>query len=113
MLVVSFRSFKADQMIANIKTALRDALRQFSGNRPALIACYVPEVETFEGTEQPKTATFELVQRFLLHPDAQNIVSLTFFSDPKINVRAGEVETGLPSVRFVANKFRGSPIEIF
>jgi hypothetical protein len=112
-LLVSFRSEKPDQMVANIEEALRDALRQFSGNRPAMVVCYIPEVESFAGTEKEGTATWRLVQRFLSRPEAKNIVSLTFFSEPKIDMRPGETETGMPSVRFVANKFRHSPIAIF
>jgi len=112
-LVISFRSRKPDRMVSNIEKELRDALNQFSGNRPAAVICYVPEVESFEDVEKAGTATYELVNRFLTRPDAQNIVSLTFVSDPKIDRRSGEIDTRLPSVRFVATKFRGSPLEIF
>jgi len=112
-LVVSFRSRKSDRMIPSIEADLRDALRQFSGDRPAVVICYVPEIESFAGVEKPGTDTFALVHRFFTRADAQNIVSLTFASDPKIDSRQGEIDTGLPSVRFVAQKFRGSPLEIF
>jgi hypothetical protein len=112
-LMISFRSRKPDRMIANIEAELRDALNQFSGDRPAAVICYVPEVESFEDAEEAGTATYGLVHRFLARPDAQNIVSLTFVSDPIIDRRSGEIDTGLPSVRFVATKFRGSPLEIF
>jgi len=40
-------------------------------------------------------------------------VSLTFVTDPKVDIRSGEIETGLPSVRFVAKKFPDSPLQIF
>jgi hypothetical protein len=112
-LVVSFRSRKSDQMIANIEADLRDALKQFSGDRPAMIVCYVPEIDSFAGVEKPGTDTYALVRRFLTREDAQNIVSLTFASDPTIDFRQGEIDTGLPSVRFVAQKFRGSHLDKF
>jgi hypothetical protein len=112
-LVVSFRSRKPDQMIANIEADLCDSLKQFSGNRPAVIVCYVPEIDSFAGVEKPGTATYALVHRFLTREDAQNIVSLTFASDPIIDFRLREIDTGLPSVRFVAQKFRGSHLGKF
>jgi hypothetical protein len=112
-LVVSFQSRKPDEMISNIETDLRDALRQFSGDRPAAIVCYVPEIGSFAGTEKNGTATFALVRRFLTRPDAGNIVSLTFMSDPTIDFRSNEIATEIPCVRFVANKFRESRLSIF
>jgi hypothetical protein len=112
-LVVSFRSRKSDQMIANFEADLRDALKQFSGNRPAVIVCYVPEIDSFAGVEKAGTETYALVHRFLTREDAQNIVSLTFASDPIIDFRPDEIDTGLPSVRFVVHKFRGSHLEKF
>ncbi len=110
---LSIQSRRPDQMIANIEKELKDALKQLTGTLPSALVCYVPEVETFEGILEPRTATSQLVQRFLSRPDAQKVVSIAFFSDPVVDRRAGEVETGLPSVRYVANKFRGSPLEIF
>lgn len=112
-LVVSLQSRKPDQMISSIEADLRDALKQFSGNRPAAIICYVPEIGSFAGTEKNGTATFALVHRFLTRPDAKNIVSLTFMSDPTIDFRSNEVETEIPCVRFVAHKFRESRLAIF
>ncbi len=112
-LIVSLKSSKPDHMIGSIEGDLRDALRQFSGNRPAAIVCYVPEIESFAGTEKSGTATFALVHRFLTRADAKNIVSLTFTSDPTIDFRSNETETGIPCVRFVANKFRESRLAIF
>lgn len=112
-LIVSLKSSKPDQMISSIEADLRDALRQFSGNRPAAIVCHVPEIESFAGTEKAGTATFALVHRFLTRGDAKNIVSLTFMSDPTINFRPNETETEIPCVRFVANKFRESRLAIF
>ena len=48
-------------MIANIEADLRDALKQFSGNRPAMIVCYIPELDSFAGVEKPGTETYALV----------------------------------------------------
>jgi len=110
---LSIQSRRPDQMIANIEETLKSALKQFTGTLPSALVCYVPEVETFEGILDPRTATSQLVQRFLSRPDAQKVVSIAFFSDPVVDRRPGEVETGLPSVRYVASKFRGSPLEIF
>jgi hypothetical protein len=112
-LIVSLKSIKPDQMISSIEADLRDALKQFSGNRPAAIVCYVPEIESFAGTEKSGTATFALVHRFLTRPAAKNVVSLTFISDPTIDLRSHETATEIPSVRFVANKFRESRLAIF
>ena len=112
-LVVSLKSSKPDQMITSIENDLRDALKQLSGNRPAAIVCYVPEIESFAGTEKSGTATFALVHRFFTRPDAKNIVSLTFVSDPTIDFRSNETETEIPCVRFVANKFRESRLANF
>jgi hypothetical protein len=111
--VISFQSRKPDRMINNIEGELRDALNQFTGERPAALICYVPEIDSFKNVENPGTTTYELVHRILARRDAQNLVSLTFFSDPIFNRRSGEIDTGLPSLRFVSTKFRGSPLEIF
>jgi hypothetical protein len=113
-LVLSAQSRRPDQVIANIERELEDALKhQLTGKRPGALICYVPEVETFEGILDQKTATSQMVQRFLSRSDASQIVSITFFSDPWIGARPGEIETQLPSVKYVANKFRGTPLEIF
>ena len=112
-LVISFQSRKPDRMITKLEGELRDALNQFTGERPAALICYVPEIDSFQNAENPGTATYELVHRILARPDAQNLVSLTFFSDPIFDRRSGEIDTGLPSLRFVSTKFRGSPLEIF
>ena len=78
-----------------------------------MIVCSVPEIDSFAGVEKLGTETYALVHRFLKQEDAQNIVSLTFASDPIIDFRPGEIDTGLPSVRFVSQKFRGSHLEKF
>lgn len=111
--IVSLKSSKPDHMISSIEADLRDALRQFSGNRLASIVCYVPEIESFAGTEKNGTATFALVHRFLTRADAKNIVSVTFMSDPTVDFRSSETETEIPCIRFVANKFRESRMAIF
>jgi hypothetical protein len=113
-LLVTCRSQKADQMVANIEHDLRDALQQLTGSRPAAIVCYVPEVEAFDGTEKFGTATHALVHRILSLPAARNIFSITLFSDQKIDRRSDQTGTEMPSVRFFAEKFRGSRLaEIF
>jgi len=110
---LSIRSRRPDQMIANIENELKDALKQLTGTLPSALVCHVPEVQSFEGILDPRTATTQLVQRFLSRPDAQQVVSIAFVSDPVIDRRSREVETGLPSVRYVADKYRGSPLGKF
>jgi len=112
-LVLSIRSRRPDQMIANIENELKDGLKQLTGSLPSALVCYVPEVQSFEGILDPRTATTQLVQRFLSRDDAQQVVSIAFVSEPVIDRRTGEVETGLPSVRYVANKFRASQLGKF
>jgi hypothetical protein len=112
-IVISVLSQKPDLVIFSIENDLREALRQFSGTRPGIIICYLQEIVTFDGAQKQGTATFALVQRFFSRSDAQHIVSLTFVSDPTFDLRPAEIDTGLPSLRFVSPNFSGSPLEIF
>ena len=65
--------------------------------------------------EVPPRVEYEMTSkaRRLTREDAQNIVSLTFASDPTIDFHPGEIDTGLPSVRFVSQKCRGTHLEKF
>jgi len=50
-LVFRLKSERADEFLLNIMTSLRDAQRQFSGQRAGIINCHIPEVDSFEGLQ--------------------------------------------------------------
>jgi hypothetical protein len=47
-IVLVIESDTPDRLLADIKDNLEDANQQFSGNRSAIICCYIPEVDSFE-----------------------------------------------------------------
>jgi hypothetical protein len=111
-LIVRNKSRRPDRLIANIEEDLRDGLHQLSGERPGIIVCYVPEVSSFDGVNRAGTATWSMVQRIFSRPDAQNLACVCLLSDPAVTTRPGATETGVPSVKFVSNTFRETPLEI-
>lgn len=110
-LMIRFRSRKADRVISALEKDLIDALKQLTGRRPGLIVCHVPEVESFDGAQKPQSAIAVLINRIAARRDAANLVSVALFSDPQIvTVQPGTVQTGMPCVKFTAERFKGSPL---
>jgi hypothetical protein len=108
-LAIRSRSLKPDRMMAAMEHDLRDALSQLTGHRLGIITCYMPEVSSFEGTDQVGTATWHMIQRMFSHPKASRLVSITLLSDPQLIVHDnGDVETPTPCARFVADCFKSS-----
>jgi len=111
-LLIRFRSRRPDRMINAIEEDLRKALKQFSGERPGLIVCYVPEVESFEGVQSQSTATTQMIDRVASRPDARNLVSISFISDAQIFSTLGLTETNIESLKYVTTRFKDSRLAI-
>lgn len=47
-ITIVIESDTPDRLLGDIKDNLEDANQQFSGNRSAIICCYIPEVDSFE-----------------------------------------------------------------
>jgi len=108
-LIMRSKSLKPDRMMAAMESDIHDALDQLTGNRPGLISCYVPGVESFDGTQETGTATWSMIRRTFDHPKASSLVSIALLSDPQfVAHQNGDVETPTPCVRFVANGFKGT-----
>ena len=111
-LLVRFRSRRPDRMISAIEDDLKKALRQLSGQRPGLIICHVPEVDSFEGVQFKTTVTSQMVSRVFSRPDAQNLVSVSFISDAQVLSAPGLTETNIESLKYANTRFKDSRLAI-
>jgi hypothetical protein len=112
VLLVRFRSRRPDRLIGAIEEDLKKALKQLSGERPGLIVCHVPEVESFEGVQAKMTATTQMVERIASRPDARNLVSVTFISDAQVLPKPGLTETDVEGLKYVTTNFKNSRLAI-
>jgi hypothetical protein len=95
-------------MIGAIEEDLEKALKQLSSERPGLIICHLPEVESFEGVQSISTVTSEMIGRVFSRADARNLVSVSFISDPQVFSSPGLTETNVESLKYVSTKFEKS-----
>jgi len=111
-LLIRLRSRRPDRMIDAIEEDLKKALKQLNGERPGLIVCHVPEVESFEGVQFQSTATTQMIGRVASRPDARNLVSVSFISDAQIFSALGVTETNIESLKYVTTRFKDSRLAI-
>ncbi len=102
---------KPDKLLRAVEEDLKDALKQFSGTVPALIGCYFPEIESFRGAEKPSTKISGLVEKIGRRSDANHLVSIEFFSDPRVERKSdGSIDTDVEAASFCMLKFRDTPL---
>ena len=99
-IVIDVSSEKPDRYLEDVLADLREASRQFSGTRPALICCFVPEINSFAGLEKDSALKAMTIHFFEKHAPTF-IHSVIYSSGRQIRlVGHNTYETFFPSLRF-------------
>ena len=106
MLTLVCRSLEPDHVVRAIRKSLEDALKQFSGTRPARIVCYVPEVTSLEVLKSGSALQVMTGEFFLEHDDLLH--SVVYVSDPVETQLADGLESLIQGLTFSNPRFRGS-----
>ncbi|MGO9451263.1 MAG: hypothetical protein ACLQDV_09510 [Candidatus Binataceae bacterium] len=110
-LIIRAACKKPDTLLRAVEEDLKDALKQFSGNVPALIGCYFPEIESFRGAERASTKISGLAQKIGLRNDAHYLASIAFFSDPRVERKPdGSIETDIEALSFCMLRFKDTTV---
>ena len=83
-MVMRLWSERQDRVVADIKDDLVGALDQLSGNLPGNIVCYVPEITSFQGCQNPRSAVATMSRAVFARRPADRLASIDFVSDPVV-----------------------------
>jgi len=98
-LIVKMESRSKDRFLKKVFDDLKEANRQFSGERAALICCFLPEVDSFDnlGTQ---SALSNMTFHFLRHHARPYVFAVSYTSE-SISMHAGsQITTSSPSITF-------------
>lgn len=101
ILVLRLWSEQQDRVVADIREDLTDALKQLSGDVPANIVCYVPEVTSFQGCQNHRSAIATMSRSVFAQQRANRLASIDFVSDPVVrHIPSLSVGMHVDSLRF-------------
>jgi hypothetical protein len=84
LMVMRLWSERQDRVVADIQDDLIGALDQLSGSLPGNIVCYVPEITSFQGCQNPRSAVATMSRAVFARRRADRLVSIDFVSDPVV-----------------------------
>jgi len=99
-LIVVCRSCQDDDLLVAVESDLRDASDQLSGTKPASIVCYVPELGSFEGLNEPNTGIAQMTSRFFQRASSASIFSVEYVTDPQVFREPYGLRSQAGSLRF-------------
>lgn len=103
-IVFRLDSKKRDTFLDNVMESLRNAQRQFTGTRSALISCLIPEIDSFEGLQSDSAIEQKTKHYFEIYSkDFINAVS--YVSEMNRVEEVGVIVTDMPSLTFRNHKY--------
>jgi hypothetical protein len=97
-------SRRQDEVLASYLADLRDANRQISGKRPALIVCFVPEVPSFDGL-QAGSALHNMTLAFFEEHAKTCVYGVSYVSDPTVVQEGISLTRTSPALAFHNHKY--------
>jgi Holliday junction resolvase len=98
-LIFELASNSHDDFLHGIFDEIRDANRQFSGNRAAFITCFIPEVDTFDGL-QSDSALHNMTKRFFRKHAKPYVLAVAYSSEASEQRNGFTITTNSPVLKF-------------
>jgi hypothetical protein len=98
-IIVRLESASLDQFLNAVLDDLKQANRQFSGQRTSIILCYLPEVASFEGLGE-NSSLRNMTALFFQENCRDCVSSILYSSDAIVEVSGLVISESSPAIRF-------------
>jgi len=104
-IVFRLDSQKRDAFLDNVMESLRNAQRQFTGTRSALISCLLPEIDSFKGL-QSDSAIQRMTYHYFEKYSKDFVNAISYVSEMNRVEEGGVIFSDMPSLTFRNHKYK-------
>lgn len=101
-IIVCVESKNPNKVLENVVEDLKDANKQISGNRCAIICCFIPEIEpeSFDDLKS-NSGIANMTKDFFMRYSKDCVYAVLYCSDTMQVSIGGQISTGIPGLSFI------------